>query len=173
MKNKKGDLASMIFIVVFLFLIGTIFLFITHLNNEIFTEINQSIIDVDLNTTYTTAVIDKTVTSNNSVWDYAFLGVFMGCLIAIGLSAYAIRISPVFYWIYGIMSLVVLAAGVMLSNVWQDLASDSAFTVTITRFPITNALLGTYYPLAVTAIIIIMIGILFGKPPQSQQQDYY
>jgi hypothetical protein len=29
----------------------------------------------------------------------------------------------------------------------------------------TNAILGSYYPLIVVAIIVIGMGILFGKPP--------
>ena len=104
--------------------------------------------------------------SNQSkMWDYAFLGIFMGCMIAIGVSAYAVRISPIFYWVYGLMSLFVLAMGVLLSNAWQELAAEPEFAVTLTRFTIMNTMLGSWFPTIVTAIIILFMIVLFGKSP--------
>jgi len=102
--------------------------------------------------------------SDQEVWDYAFLGIFFGVLIALGLTAYAIRISPIFYWIYGLMSLFVLVTGVIVSNVWQEAVANPEFVTTLARFPITNAILGSYYPLVVVAIIMIAMIVIFGKP---------
>ena len=120
----------------------------------------------DYNDTEALDTLDTIKTKDQSIWDWAFLGIFLGSILAICLSAWAIRISPIFFWIYGILSLIVLAMGVILSNIWQEFAIEGTFTETIANFPITNAILGTYYPLVVTLIIVIMMGLLFGKPPQ-------
>lgn len=165
-KNKRGDVASIIYVVMFLIVIGIVVFFLVDLNSELFTEIENALNNTaGLNGTEAVAQATEFKETNQSrLWDYAFLGIFFGSLIAIGLSAYAVRISPAFYWIYGAISLFVLTMGVVLSNVWQDLATEPEFADTIANFPITNAMLGTYYPLIVTAIIVISMIILFGKP---------
>lgn len=170
-QNKKGDIESIIYIVIFLAIVAIVLLLITNVNTDLFTQLEQNLNDSGYSGTeaMTRTTEFKEVTQSR-VWDYAFLGIFFGCLIAIGLSAYAVRISPVFYWIYGLLSLFVLGVGVILSNFWQELAGDPEFATTITQFPIMNSLLGTYYPVVVTAIIVIAMIILFGKPPEAGGQ---
>ncbi len=168
MRNKKGDVESIIFLVMFLFMIGVILFLFSYLNNEIYTEMNNTL--GGSHTNQTIEVLDTVISNNNSIWDYVFLGIFMGSLISIALSAYAIRISPVFYWIYGLLSMVVLAMGTMLSNIWQDMVVDGTFATTLSRFPITNAVLGTYYPIIVTAVVILAMIIIFGKPAGTQRE---
>jgi len=168
--NKRGDFATIVYVVIFLFIIGTVIFIISHMNNEIFTEIQTNINTTDYQDTEAYTAIGSFIDSNaSSIWDYAFLGIFFGSLIAIGLSVYAIRISPAFYWVFGVMSLMVLGLGVVLSNAWQEVAGEAEFAVTLTRFPITNALLGTYYPLVTTAIIILTMVLLFSKPKGQQE----
>ncbi len=166
--NKKADIISIIYVVMFLFIIGIIFLTVSHLNNEIFMEINSSI-SPQVNHSTPVETMNTLIYSNTNAWDYAFLGIFLGSLIALGLTAYAIRISPVFYWVYGLMSIIVLVLGTILSNAWQDMSDAGELSTTITNFPITDALLGSYYPLIVTVIIILSMVILFGKPPGQQE----
>jgi len=167
--NKKGDIVSIIYIIIFLAVIGIILFFISDINYRIFNEFNNTLKDTSRNTTYVDDVLSKTVRTNNSAWDYAFLGIFVGSLIAIVLSAYAVRISPVFYWIYGILALVMLALGTILSNVWQEMVSDPELAITITRFPITNAILGGYYPIVTVVIVVMAMVIIFGKPPGREE----
>jgi len=170
-KNKKADFASIVFIVLLIFSIAVVFFIMNHLNNEIFTEIQSNINTSDTNYTEAIRVVEEIRSVDNSVWDYAFLGIFIGTFIVLGMTAYAVRISPVFYWVYGLLSFVVLALGVALSNVWQDLANDPEFALTITRFPITNSILGSYFPTVVTGIIFFAMIFLFAKP--RGQEGYY
>jgi hypothetical protein len=171
MKNKRGDVESIIFIVILLFAVAVAFFFLNHMKNEIFTHIRDEVNGTSF-TEEAPETMEKLRLQDNAIWDYAFLGIFMGSLIAIGLTAYAVRISPVFYWIYALLSLIVLGMGVILSNIWQDLVANPEFTTTLTRFPITNMLLGSYYPVVVTAIILLAIILLFGKPP-GREEGYY
>jgi len=165
LRNKRADFESVVYVVIFLVVIGMAIFTINHLNVEIFTELETHINDSGYEDTEAMTQAGKFLDSNTSnAWDYGFLAIFFGSLMAIALSAYAIRISPVFYWVYGILSIFVLGLGTILSNIWQELAADPTFATTLTRFPIMNTLLGTYYPLMVTVIIVVMMGILFGKP---------
>ena len=172
LNSKKGDIASLIYVVMFIAIMGVVIFIITHLNVELFGELVDTINDSHIANDNNESVIraEEFRTKNaGRLWDYAFLGIFFASIIAIALSVYAVRISPVFFWVYGILSLFVLRLGAILSNLWQALAADPEFATTITQFPITNTILGTYYPLVVTGVIIITMGILFGKPPSQQE----
>lgn len=171
--DKKGDIASIIYITIFLAIAGIMIFLVTHLNIILFTEIENNLNGTSkYNGTEAQIVASDMVDMNNGrMWDYAFLGIFMGCLLSIGLSAYAVRISPIFYWVYGMMAIIVLVLGTALSNFWQDFATEAEFTSTINNFPITNTLLGSYYPMVITAVVIIAMIILFGKPPSNNPQE--
>jgi len=159
-------------VVLFLAVAGIIIFFVSYLNLELFTELELTLNETVYNDSeaYTQTTIFKEK-NDSQIWDYAFLGLFFGCLIAIGLSAYAVRISPIFYWIYAVMALMVLVMGTILSNLWQELASEPDFASQLTNFPIMNTLLGSYYPLVVTVIVFFAMIILFGKPA-GQQEGY-
>jgi len=168
--NNKGDVSSIIYVVMFLAIVGIIIFLVSHINSELFTELQKNLNSSDYNNSEAYEVTGEFLATNeSSLWDYAFLGIFFGSLIAIGLSAYAIRVSPIFYWVYGLLSLVTLSLGVILSNIWQGFSSNAEFATTLTRFPIMNSLLGTWYPTVVTAIAIIAMVILFGKPPGREE----
>jgi len=130
-----------------------------------FTELNQTLHDSGRNTSYTENVMTESYTSNAVVWDWGFLGIFLGCFLALGLTAYAVRISPVFYWLYGIFALIVLVMGVILSSIWQDASVDAEFAATLARFPITDAILGSYFPIIAIVVTTFTMVLLMGKPP--------
>lgn len=165
-QTKRADFASMVYIIMFLAIAGIVIFLVTDLNIKLFTEIDNALQESAYNNTEAqTRAEEFKDKSSSQMWDYAFLGIFFGSIIAVGLSAYAVQISPVFYWIYGLLSLSVLTMGALLSNLWQDLALESELASTINSFPITNAILGTYYPIIATGIIFIVMILLFGKSP--------
>lgn len=167
-RGKKGDLESIFFVIIALGIVGLLLLFISHLNVELYSSFNETISespqlsddDVALDTLNEIQDFE-----DSSLWDYAFLAIFIGYLVVLMLTAFSVRVSPVFFWIYILFSLFGLAAGVMLSNIWEEIATNPEFTATIARFPITNFIIGNYYPIIITGIIAISIIILMGKTP--------
>ena len=89
----------------------------------------------------------------------------IGFIIQLVIFSFATRISPVFYWIYGVFGLIILVLSVVAGTMWQSLADDPNFADTLTRFPITDAILGSNFPIIVTFALVIGIIILFGKTP--------
>lgn len=164
--NTKGDIPSILFAIIAIFIVGVLFFFVNHFDNQLFTEFEEYMND---STTYNNSVAQEAVVdirdAENSIYDYAFLIVFLGYFLALALTGYSTRISPLFFWIYGVITLVGLGLGVILSNTWQQMAGNAEFTTTLARFPITNAILGTYYPVVVTGMIAIVMALLFGKNP--------
>lgn len=167
--NKKGDFPSLIFAIVIIFAIALILFFYSHLMDRIYGGLDDYF---NSSATYNESVardsLNKINSTNQSAWDYAVLIIAIGYILALFVSAYSTRISAFFFWIYAILSLMGLGIAVLCANLWQDLSSSSQFSSTISNFPITNSLLGTYYPTFVTFIILIVIIVTFGKFQQEQ-----
>ena len=168
--NKKGDIVSILIAIVSIAIIGILIFFVSHTRDQLFTAFDDYFEESEnYNNSEAQIALARINTVENAAWDYAFLGLAMGFFLALALTSFSTKISPIFYWIYGLISLIGLISGVILSNLWQELVANPEFATTITRFPITNALLGTYYPLFVTGLIVVSMILLFGKPPGADQ----
>lgn len=98
--------------------------------------------------------------------DYVFLAVVFGVMLSLFITAYATRISLVFFWVYGILSVITMVVAVIVSNIWQEMVAQPQFVETLAAFPITNAILGTNYPLFIFGVLLIGMILLFGKSPE-------
>ncbi len=160
---KQGDVVSMILVIVSIFIIGILIFFFSHLSDALYTSLGDYFEDTEFNDTEVTDALDTIHATELVVWDYAFLGLAMGYFLSLLLTAFATKISPVFYFIYAMISLIGLGLATILSNIWQGVSTSPEFATTIARFPITDALLGTYYPTLIGGIIILFMVLLFGK----------
>ena len=165
--KKKAQFESVLFAIITIFIVGIILFFMSHVNKELYDKFDEILEkDADLNQTQAHKALEKVQrVEGSNIWDYAFLAIFIGLIIQIVIFSFATRINIAFYWILILLDLPILIVGVVLSNVWQTLAANTEFATTILRFPITNLLLGSYFPIAVTIIIFIASIILFGKRP--------
>lgn len=168
-KNKKGDIESITLMVILLFAIGVVFIMSSNLTQNFLSKMAFVINDTSsANANYTVERVETIKAKDAVVWDYAFLGLFFGSIIALGLTAYATRFSPIFFWVYVLLSLIIVVVSVMLSNFWQDLVTQPDMAATLSYYPMTNMILGTYYPTIVTAIIAFVLILTFGKTPTSE-----
>lgn len=167
MLNKKAQLGSILIIIISLFIVGILLFFMNHLNEKIYTSLDEYMEeDSGLNQTEAHQTVEKLQSIERShIWDYVFLAIFIGLMIQMLILSFATKINIAFFWIFILIGIVILVVGVMLSNIWQETASNPEFISTIARFPITNALLGTYFPTAIVAILFLGMIVLFGKFP--------
>jgi len=165
--NTKAQFQSIIVVIVTIFIIGVILVFFNRLNNELYGSLDEYFNSSEkFNQTEAHLVVQDIKNIENSVWDYAFLAIFVGFIIQIVLFSFATRINTAFYWLMVIIDIPALIIGVALSGIWQEMATNPEMVESIARFPITNTLLGTYYPIAIVAIMFISAIILFGKRPE-------
>jgi len=165
-KGKRGQFESALLAVVTIFIIGIILLFMNHLNDKIFGSFDDWLDESeDLKGSYAQNVTQDIQDVDNAAWDWGFFAIFIGLILNMVFFAFATRINIAFYWIFSILGIVILIVGTILSNIWQEIASNPEFAETILRFPITNMLLGSYFPTVVVALMFIMMIYLFGKPP--------
>jgi len=172
LQNKKGQVVSIILFVITVFIIGIVLFFGNHLYKNVYNSLEENFADnSDLNNTEAHQAVQKlNDIEGSSIWDYAFLAIFFGLVIQMLLFSFASRNNVAFFWVFVIMGIIILIIGVALSNIWQEMAGNSEFAESIARFPITNAILGTYYPTIITAIMFLGMIILFGKFPGQQNE---
>jgi len=163
-KNKRGDIPSMIYFIVTIFAAGVILLVFSLL----FSNIYGGLDDYFENSKYNDTTAHQTLEQvqgyeNSSMWDYVFLAITIGYVIMLIILGFSTQINAVFYFIYGIVAMVGLFIGVALSNAWEAIAETDALSATILRFPITDAILNNFFPLFITVVIITTMILLFGK----------
>lgn len=164
--NKKGDFPSTLYVVIIIVVLGITLFFVSHLTDSLYSGFDSYFDNSPVyNDSEAHTFVNDIQGIEQSIWDYAFLGMAIGLMITLMLTAYATRISIAFFWLYAIAGLIIEVAGVALSNMWQSMSASAEFATTLARFPIMNTLLGTYYPLFVLAIVLISMILLFGKSP--------
>ena len=166
--NKKGQFESVLLVVISLFIVAILIFFLTHVTNDIYDSLDNYFEETEWNGTQADVALTKITTLNQSIWDWAFLAIFIGFMIQMLLLSFASRANVAFFWIFVLLGMLILIVGVTLSNIWQDTVANDVFTTTLTQFPITNALLGSFFPMVIVAILFLGMIILFGKPPGQQ-----
>lgn len=170
-KNKKGQIESVLLAVITIFIIGIIILFMNHLNKQVYSSLDDYLKENpkynDTEAQHLTEKFDDI--EGSRIWDYSFLAIFVGILIQMLIFSFASRVNIAFFWIFILMGIVILLVGTVLSSIWQEMSQNPVFSETIERFVITNAILGTYYPTIVTAILFLAMIVLFGKFPGGEQ----
>lgn len=168
--NKKGQFESALLGIVLIFVVAIIFFFSLRVTDELYQGLDDYFNDSsDYNSSEARDSLQRVQRVNQSSGDWIVFAVFIGVIIQMALLSFATRINVAFYWIFAMISIVILIVGTILSNIWQEMASNAQFADTIGYFPITNTLLGSYYPTVIVGIILIFMIVLFGKPPSSEQ----
>jgi len=170
--NNKAQIQGVILAIVTLFCIGIIILFMNHMNKQVYDKFDEFMEeDAEYNNTEAHLVVQELQDVEGSrIWDYAFLAIFIGMMIQMIVLAFASRTNVLFFWIYVLLGIIILIVGVVLSNIWQEIASEPEFATTILRFPITNAILGTYYPTIICGFMFFGLIFIFGKFPGTTEE---
>jgi len=169
--NKKAQFESILFGIVMIVIIGIILLFMNHVNEKLYDELDEHFEgNANLNNTEAhLALQDIHDVEKSNIWDWVFLAIFIGLMIQMLIFSFASRTNIAFFWIFVILGIIILMAGVILSNIWQETVAKPEFADTILRFPITNSILGSNYPIIIVGIIFLALIVLFGKFPGQQQ----
>lgn len=170
--NKKAQITGVILAVVTLFIVAIILLFMNRLDKEVYDKFDEYMNETPrYNNTEAHDVVEKLQeVESGKIWDYVFLAIFIGMLIQMIVLAFASRTNVLFFWIYVIIGIVILMISVVLSNIWQEVAAEPAFAESILRFPITNTILGSYYPTIITGFIFFGLIFIFGKFPGKTEE---
>ncbi len=163
--NKKGsDIPSILFAIAMIFAIGIMLVTMSFLALTIYERLNDTLnTNPNIASSSSNETLTKMIRFEQNMWDYFFLAIVIGYLISMVVLAFTTPTNPWLFAVFVVFSSIGLFVGVALSNAWQKFAEADALSATIDRFPITNLLLGNFYPLFVTMIIVLVMIMLFGK----------
>lgn len=169
-KDKRGQVESILYIVITLVIVGLILFFFNHLDEQLYSSLSNNFAE---NPTLNNSIAHTTLDEirdieRTSIWDWVFLAVFIGLNIQMVVLSFASRQNLAFFWIFVIVGLVILMLATVLSNIWQEVAANPEFVSTIARFPVTNTLVGSYFPTVITGIFYLFLIIIFGKFPNRE-----
>lgn len=95
--------------------------------------------------------------------DWVFLGIFIGLIIAMMITAWFIAGNPIFLILYFLAVIIFTVISFFLSNFWESFSTTTAFTTIISHLRLTNfIMLNLPYFIAVVGMIGIVV--MFAKP---------
>ena len=100
--------------------------------------------------------------------DYMIFGLFIGLVLGMMISGYYVGGNPLFMAIYFLVVIISIAAGAVMSNVWETTTQASVFGSTVSAFPITNNLM-TYLPMYLAVLGFLGMIVMFAKPYLASQ----
>lgn len=157
MRNKKGSVTDVFIIGAAIFILAITILLGSYLYNRVATEMLPHI---NSSTAATNAI--NAMTNTLPTFDYFFLAVFIGLVLAMIISGFMIETHPVFTFVFFIMMVLATIVAVPISNSYEAFANDPIFASTAANFAITNLIL-TKLPLITLVIGILMIIVIYGK----------
>lgn len=171
--NKKGDFVSVLYTIVVLAAVGILLFMMSGLFSQVYDGFHNVFEeDPAINNSEADMFLDDIIATEtpHSYWDYAFLGIVMGYILLLSVLAYSTPISHIYYLIFILVGIFGLVVGVILSNIWQTLVATDALSIYVSRFPIMNAILGNFYPLLISVILVMVGIIMFGKNTGGEQR---
>jgi len=160
LKNKKGDVSTIMIIIFFLFGLAFALLIAHKIIMEFVPHIEEAYNDTysgsDSSDIFpmTYQMIDR--------MDNVYFILFIGFIIIMVAASFLTPTDPIYMTVFFILCMIFITVGVILSNGWQSYSAASAFDGTITKFPKTDLILD-YLPWYIAIISIISMVVLYSR----------
>jgi len=152
---KAGGPQDIIVVIVFIFIIGVMSLVIDKAIRETIPDIEGKINDTRADADVSTGF--SRVMGVTGMLDKIGFAIFAGLVLLLIVSAFLVDTHPIFYPFFILILIISVIISVPLSNAWEEITADSAFTEAKADFPITDHILGK---LPVYTVVIGFLGIL-------------
>lgn len=162
--NKRGQIQSVIFAVALFFALGFVAFTFGDLIFRLFDGMDTALEQTTLNATLQHQAVRDFAEFNAYAWDQITLAIMIGILISLFITSYLTRVSPIFYWLYIILTIFIIIGGSLFSQAWDIMISQDIYTQTVQRYPITNAIFGSNFVYILLALFVsFVIIMIFGK----------
>jgi len=156
--NKRGDLSTIIIAIVFIFALGVAFMIFS----KVFLDVTGEMKMMDLpNSSIDT--IEHVEQRTIPLLDYAVLFLFFSIVLGMIIASIYLDVHPALMVLFIIIFIIAVFLAGQFSGIFTEISSDTELSSTASQFTFTNALLGSYFPVIVLAVGIIIIIILYGK----------
>lgn len=162
MMNKKGFFVDYIIYIVFLFIFGIVFISAFYIQSNINSGIQNST-EVP---TESKTVLGNWTNRFNIVFDWTYVTIFIGLLIAVVLAATMMNAHPAVVGISIIIMIIFGGIAVYLSNAFYGFASSSGMASSSNSFSLTPLIMQNL-PIIAILFMVIFIVILYAKSRSS------
>jgi len=161
-KNKRGDVSNIPVFMIILFFLAISFIVGVYTNDIIKDVIN----DPKMETSVTDTISGALITFNETTVQQAFVFAVAIMIIVMFISAFLVRIHPVFFFIYLLVLSFTLFMSVFISNIYHQFISVEQIANIASKQPMIN------YFMEHMVIIVLVVGIMslivtFAKKPSS------
>lgn len=161
MMNKKGDVSDGIILLVILFFLAVSFIVVTLVNSKI----SEVISTTPLNqTTASTSIISSLNRLTTTGTQRAFVFIFAFMIIAMMISAFMVRVHPIWIFLYIFFTAIAVLLAAILVNIYDMIISTDALSTIASQQTMMNWIMSHLIHIVIGAVGLSMI-ILFAKPP--------
>lgn len=137
--NKKASVRDVILMVVILFMLAIGFLMFHYASNEVVDKMQ------DTSALSSVGVANKTLDVAKDVsdkFDWIVVVAYIGFILAMVITAFMLETHPIFFTLYVFILIIAVVLAAIMGHMWYQASSVSTFTTTLTKFPMTDFLMG-------------------------------
>lgn len=168
MSDRRGDLNSVIVMIVIVFALSISAVIFWKVFTEFTEEFKKNPRVKDNNNTID--VIETVEEKGQGLLDLVVFISLVGFMIGIIVSAVYLPSHPVVTGIFIVGMLVAIFLSGMFVNVYEEVTEQPQLSSTASGFTMTGLILGDYFPIIMTFLLMIVTIILFGKSRNSGVQ---
>lgn len=160
-KDKKGNVFSIIFLLLILFIVAIIGLLVMSFSSKV----TQSYENTGLFANYTIAnnANEKIQETIPYTTDYAVFFLFIGGIVGISISGIKTNFSPTVMFIFFLMTILAIFFAAGLVNIYQGFAQTAALSEFGSQLTLTNVVFSRFTPLITLVLCGFVMLLMWGK----------
>lgn len=162
-KEKRGDATDIIFFGIIIFFLAVTFVVVIFTNTLLSDVISTTVLN---ESAAAPTIINSFNTINEVTTQRGYVLMFSILIIGLFISAFLVRVHPIFLFIYIFTMLMSIINAVYLSNIYQMLIENSQFAAIASNYPMITFIMQNAIKILVAVGSITMI-ITFSKLAQT------
>jgi len=167
-KNKRGDISSIIIVIAMMFIIGILVYSFLVIFNPLINEL-KGVDEISKSEGATTA-LNKMQNFVPGLMDIGLVLIFVGFLVGIIISSIYINTIPGLTIFFIIVLIIAVFLSAQFANVFYEFRTDPEIATAAASLPISNFVLGKMFPVLILVTGLITIWVLYGKGRESGTQ---
>jgi hypothetical protein len=167
MNLKKGfqSFEDVLYVLVYIFSAALLIFILYFAYNQINTPIADALTNAtsDGGTTYNYTAMGDSTLGAIGIFNTLFPLLILGLIVMCAVGAMYIDSHPVFFFVSLFILGIVILLGVVYSNIYEQITTDSAFGATASNFLVMNLFM-KYLPWVIAIVLIITMIIMWAKP---------
>ena len=157
--NKRGDFTTIIILVAIMLglAIGSIIF------SKVFVDITEELKAVPEFSNKSVETIETAQTQAPKLLDFFVFFVLIAFFIGLIIASIYIDINPAVMIVFIVALVIAVLLAGQISNVFDEFATHPELTSTVSEFPMTSMILGSYFPIIILVVGMVVIVILYGK----------